>query len=187
MSERMSDVDLGVKIIREVWSDYPAPHMAAITIAKLGAAARRFVQGDLQNQIERLTAERDAAMADCGHWRKDYTELQRLHLATDELLRARTMERDAAMAWFRAVEKTGSALCQTFDLATPAEEALRDVLTTACSLAEFEAFRAGAEAMRRKAAWLLEPQNDKSDWTPYAHDCHRLAEAIRALPIGAPT
>ena len=63
MSEQMSDVDLGVKIIREVWSDNPAPYMAAITIAKLGAAARRLVHEDLQNQIERLTAERDSALA----------------------------------------------------------------------------------------------------------------------------
>ena len=126
MSDRMSDEDLTTII-------------------------ERALRKHLKPEIERLTAERDAAMADCDHWRKDYTELQRLHLATDELLRARTMERDAALA------------------------------------REAEAFRAGAEAMRRKAAWLLEPQNDKSDWTPYAHDCHRLAEAIRALPIGAPT
>ena len=140
-----------------------------------------MTEAQMIEAITRLTAERDAALADCGHWRKDYTELQRLHLATDELLRARTMERDAAMAWFRAVEKTGSALCQTFDLATPAEEALRDVLTTACSLAEFEAFRAGAEAMRQDAAEICA--------RTYAKDAFHFelgtacADAIRALPL----
>ena len=125
MTERMSDEDLG-RAIDEAGSSIPKDAINPATgkpfgtgnvpamHAAMGAAARRLVhEDDALAMIERLTAERDAAMA-----------------------------------WFRAVEKTGSALCQTFDLATPAEEALRDVLTTACSLAEFEAFRAGAEAMR---------------------------------------
>ena len=110
-----------------------------------------------------------------------------------DLITRLAAERDAAMAWFRAVEKTGSALCQTFDLATPAEEALRDVLTTACSLAEFEAFRAGAEAMRERAAVAADEYGmtyevtigrDRGVRTVEYKDG---ADAIRALPIGAPT
>lgn len=125
-----------------------------------------------------------------------------------------TAERDAAMAWFRAVEKVGSALCLTFDLTTPAEKALRDVLRTACSLAEFEAirtlppsphrdaaltreaeaFRAGAEAMRRDAATecdriaeSLDPQGKRTNQIDrhVADVLRRRGVAIRALPLPA--
>ena len=153
-----------------VWCDDPNPSGNSFNHEAVG-----YVRTDV---VERLTAERDAALADCGHWRKDYNELQRLYLATDELLRARTMERDAALAWYQAVEKAGSALCLTFDLTTPAEEALRDVLTTACGLAEFEAFRAGAEAMRDAASEIA-----YMDWDGL--NAREVRDAIRALPLPA--
>ena len=138
----------------------------------------------------------DAAAPD---WRElSYPDEADMLTNAARAIRELIAERDAAMAWFRAVEKTGSALCQTFDLATPAEEALRDVLTTACSLAEFEAFRAGAEGMRESAAMACEDQIAKFLDPQYAFPqpigsiqerfaCGECASAIRALPIGAPT
>ena len=133
----------------------------------------------------------DAAAPD---WRElSYPDEADMLTNAARAIRELIAERDAAMAWFRAVEKTGSALCQTFDLATPAEEALRDVLTTACSLAEFEAFRAGAEAMQEAAAVAADEYGmtyevtigrDRGVRTVEYKDG---ADAIRALPIGAPT
>lgn len=66
-----------------------------------GVPRGTFADDQVRNLVamfNKMKAERDAALADCGHWRKDYNELQRLYLATDELLRARTMECDAALA-----------------------------------------------------------------------------------------
>ena len=136
----------------------------------------------------------DAAAPD---WRElSYPDEADMLTNAARAIRALIAERDAAMAWFRAVEKTGSALCQTFDLATPAEEALRDVLTTACSLAEFEAFRAGAEAMREAAAKLHDEAAAKlaggrkriNQFEQHIINVlERKAQEIRALPIGDST
>ena len=133
----------------------------------------------------------DAAAPD---WRElSYPDEADMLTNAARAIRALIAERDAAMAWFRAVEKTGSALCQTFDLATPAEEALRDVLTTACSLAEFEAFRAGAEAMREamriesRKRERMAADSEFDDWAiARCQIWGQVISCLSALPLPAP-
>jgi len=40
--------------------------------------------------------------------------------------------------------------------------------------------REAVEAERESIAVMIEPKNDKSDWTKYAHHCAMLARIIRA-------
>lgn len=60
---------------------------------------------------------------------------------------------------------------------------------TECAVQDVDKLRAAIEsairearaAERERCARCIEPQNDPSDWTPYAEDCARLARQIRAL------
>ena len=114
-----------------------------------------------------------------------YPEIRELRAEIERLKRPMDDEEMVAIAKQAATDPLADK-AKKWDAAIAISRAL-GALAPLMRAREAAAFRAGAEAMRRKAAWLLEPQNDKSDWTPYAHDCHRLAEAIRALPIGDST
>lgn len=54
--------------------------------------APRRVLCDTLDMIGKLTAERDAALADCQQWRIDYTELQLDHKAERDAVLARVRE-----------------------------------------------------------------------------------------------
>ena len=180
MTERMSDEELG-RAIDEAGSSIPKDAINPETSkpfgtgnvpamhAAMGAEARRLVHEDLRMQIDRLTAERDALQAEKDQYESPaWAANERLNEAVERLVE----ERDAALGEIEIWKSV-------FPDIAP------DQVMPDRAQAEAEAFRAGAEAMRRKAAWLLEPKNDKSDWTPYAADCHRHAEAVRALPLPA--
>lgn len=203
MTERMSDEELGKAIMAET-----ACIPSIGDLRRAGAAARRLVhEDDLRGagiDLSAISRSIIGAVIDKAK-RRDKAILWDLRCAAtfaikqlESHLARLTAERDAAMAWFRAVEKAGSALCLTFDLTTPADEALRDLLKLERDVAEYYAFRAGAEAMRESAAMACEDQIAKFLDPQYAFPqpigsiqerfaCGECANAIRALSIGDAT
>ena len=152
MSEQMSDEDLG-RAIDEAGSSIPKDAINPATgkpfgtgnvpamHAAMGAAARRLVhEDDALAMIERLTAERDAALAEIEIWKSVFPDI-----APDRVLPDRAQ-------------------------------------------AEAEAFRAGAEAMRKACASAvkneeLEGPYDNGEDMAYDVAIGHAVEAIRALPI----
>ena len=196
MSERMSDEELGKAIMAET-----ACIPSIGDLRRAGAAARRLVhEDDLRGagiDLSAISRSIIGAVIDKAK-RRDKAILWDLRCAAtfaikqlESHLARLTAERDAAMAWYRAVEKAGSALCLAFDLTAPAEEALRDLLKLECDVAEYHAFRAGAEAMRKAAAecadalsMTYEETTGRDRGVRVLVDCNG-ADAIRALPLPA--